>query len=649
MAAERRHALMNAFKRRLPVIFIAAFIAAVFLASTTCAHAQSPGRTQDSAATGPASDSKDTAYPLDTELQTEEKYLLHPEFGPPEIPSNTCAVAHNVDPNTYRIVIGDRFKLNLIRVGHESNTYELTVLPEGKIMLPFIGEIRAQGMLLGEFTDKALAAYRRNFKDLQYSIQLSCLGIYEVMVVGAVKAPGVYLINSLTRLSTVIQKSRGWNPYGSLRNILIENGERSGTYDLMRFFNSADMSQNPFIAPDSIIRVPPIFGKVKVTGEVNAPGWYEIVEGDTVDSLAAYAYGFTGKADRDKTIVKRFIRSTEGKYAYERLDAYTAGPAGGAKRPGALADGDEVIVPSFADTKGGTVQALGAVRNPGTYNAYDGMTVTDLVYEAGGFTGLLAPDKADVFTTDAAGNPIRQTVHLPETPGSAPFTLKPGSRVYIYLSETKQRMVSIEGNVEEPGYYPYTEGLSVYDVINMAGGISYSRKKKQNTPRQAQQQAVDVVNPAGVVNLSGSYILRSSIREGQEEKLIPLRLDKLIFEQDMQQNVPLEPGDRIIIPDASDYVIVSGAVTEPGSYPFIGNLRAIHYASMAGLTSDADMNRITVQRASGELVGNPEALVNPGEVVIIYEKSSRRKERKFVVYSSMVSTLFLILNYINTQ
>lgn len=83
------------------------------------------------------------------------------------------------------------------------------------------------------------------------------------------------------------------------------------------------------------------------------------------------------------------------------------------------------------------------------------------------------------------------------------------------------RLVRIVGEAAQPRSIPFREGMTVLDALIESGGLT--RYASGNRAR----------------------LIR---REGGGERMIPLRLADLLREGDISQDLPLRPGDTVVIP-----------------------------------------------------------------------------------------------------
>jgi len=164
------------------------------------------------------------------------------------------------------------------------------------------------------------------------------------------------------------------------------------------------------------------------------------------------------------------------------------------------------------------VYLLGQVPRPGAYEMQKGWTVAELIAVAGGTAPGAALPHALVLRKDAT-IPVDLQQLLIEGNASANVSLEAGDVVIV--PETKNRVV-VMGGVLKPGPYLFRDGDHVVDALSAAGGP---------TPKA-------VLSDVGVVRL-----------EGQKTAVKPVNLDKFYKSGDAAQNVPLQPGDVVYVPE----------------------------------------------------------------------------------------------------
>jgi protein involved in polysaccharide export with SLBB domain len=176
--------------------------------------------------------------------------------------------------------------------------------------------------------------------------------------------------------------------------------------------------------------------------------------------------------------------------------------------------------------------------------------------------------------------------------------------------------VHISGEIGSPGHYPIIENnTSARQLIDMAGGPKETANMSQavvirpirSLPDRFSVSAehVSTVRP----ERGASIIMASASQDYTIIKLILYNADRII----------LEPGDRIVIPKTDTFVYISGAVKNPGAYPFMQGRDIRYYVTQAGgLSSNADKSNIQVFMTYGDLVQSVETqCVESGGVIVV--------------------------------
>ncbi len=146
-------------------------------------------------------------------------------------------------------------------------------------------------------------------------------------------------------------------------------------------------------------------------------------------------------------------------------------------------------------------------------------------------------------------------------------------QVTVFIKEFVSRRVSVQGAVNRGGLYPMLGQKTLLDMIGEAGGLSDRAGKK-------------------------IYILRPYAPPGEER--IEIDAEKLVYEADPMLNVPLQPGDIIMVPyQRKIRIYVNGAVQQPGVKEFFADeeVTLLQAVTAAGGTTDrANESRVQVIR-----------------------------------------------------
>jgi len=194
-------------------------------------------------------------------------------------------------------------------------------------------------------------------------------------------------------------------------------------------------------------------------------------------------------------------------------------------------------------------------------------------------TTLRVPlDSTYLFERDSAGRYIGPPgVAFPARGTAADVPLEPYDNVLIFRQPDfeLQRTVTITGEVLYPGSYALkAKDDRLADLVERAGGL---------TPR-AYPEGIRFIRPA------------------DNRGRINIDLPKALGDRGSRDNVILQPGDSIRIPEYQPSVRVTGAVNSPGSVLYRRGAKLDYYLSAAGgFMRSAEKKQVSVRFANGEV------------------------------------------------
>jgi polysaccharide export outer membrane protein len=174
------------------------------------------------------------------------------------------------------------------------------------------------------------------------------------------------------------------------------------------------------------------------------------------------------------------------------------------------------------------VAVLGMVLRPGTYEFKEGETVMHAISMAGSFD----PDRArlqDAVLRRKRADGTEETIPLDleklffKGDMSQNYRLQPDD--VIFIPEDVVNRVYVLGKVVRPGLYPWKSSTTVLEAINRAGG-----QQEKGT-------------------LSRVYIIRPNPNAPDKPQRIEVNLLKLIDKGDTSQDIALQPGDTVYVPE----------------------------------------------------------------------------------------------------
>ncbi|MDI6784420.1 MAG: SLBB domain-containing protein, partial [bacterium] len=286
-----------------------------------------------------------------------------------------------------------------------------------------------------------------------------------------------------------------------------------------------------------------------------------------------------------------------------------------------------------------SVRISGLVHQPGEYSLSDGMRVKDLVLNAGGFTKNAYLRHAEVtrrIITQDGMETKKLEVNLEEA-------MRGDQEQNILLQDYDNlvvrpipelefdRYVSVIGEVMFPGTYPVKKGERLSSLLERAGGYTdkaylkgavftrdsarlAQKKRLEDLIRQQEEQllSISALAASGAIekedlaaqqrSLALQQQLLTKLRSVQVEGRIVIKLaaiDKLKWSK---EDIELEKGDDLMIPEIPGVVNVMGEVYNPTSIIFEPNKTVQYYLSrVGGITRDADERQIYIIRADGSV------------------------------------------------
>jgi polysaccharide biosynthesis/export protein len=213
--------------------------------------------------------------------------------------------------------------------------------------------------------------------------------------------------------------------------------------------------------------------QVYVIGDVERPGPYQISGVGTVMDALYRAGG------PSRTGSFREIEVRRGNQVVRRLDLYDYLLRGNSQADTRLEHGDVIFVPPVARR----VRLEGAVRRPALYELVAGDGLRDALRFAGGPEAEAALRRVQI---DRVVSPLEQMPGVERVlldvdvlrlldPGESDVPLRDGDRVQVYsVGDERRHMVTIVGEVRQPGVYAWTAGTTLHDVVGRASGATES-------------------------------------------------------------------------------------------------------------------------------------------------------------------------------
>tara|TARA_B100000674_G_C37926130_1_gene955704 strand:- start:524 stop:2104 length:1581 start_codon:yes stop_codon:yes gene_type:complete len=490
--------------------------------------------------------------------------------------------------------------------GESNIRSNFTLNKDGSIYYQDIGFINLSNknideaeLLLIEKLSNIYSTLKDENNSTNLSIEVGRLKSINVFFTGNIVSPGINLIHPFSDIFSAISQAGGINENGSLRTVqLIRSDKVINTVDFYSFFTEGKNNfSNIKIIDGDIIHIPNIGKRVLINGEINRPGYYELINGESAKNLIEYASGFSPNAS-SSIMVKNIVplenrisddnaRSSKN-VSTENLESIF------------LNNGDELFVNNIGDVSS-TVKISGRVKNPGEYSAINS-SLKDILDLAGGFNDPLfresiRDDSIVVIRKDPSQFYGQEFVFSYDE--SANFKMNPDDQVFVYENSKYSNLFSIlvKGEVNKRGSFQLKDEMTVQDAIDLAEGLS----------------------PLGNINgISVSEVFTSVNDQGEEvREIIPVNDASLDFK--------LTNGSIINVLPIENVINVEGNVYNPGLIVYSGRKSVKKYINLAGGPKPNTLsNRIYVKRANGKikkvsLLRGLGVNVKPGDTIFVPE------------------------------
>lgn len=310
---------------------------------------------------------------------------------PVVIPSNQPAqqiigLESPINPDEYILGPGDGFNVSII--AQNPMQYQIEVNPTGKLAIPGVGELAAEGKTISEAEEAIFQLVRDQFKNSKVVISFNQIRSISCFVTGAVGSPGKYRVHPIDRVDDLLSEGGGMTRFAYPFAIeLIHRDGSKDTLNINKFQQDGELSQNPQLRAGDRIVVPPTDLTKRIvilrTGFSNA-GIYPLKPEETLKHFLDHYGKFASYVEIGDIAVFR-----KGQEYPMLVNIYTEADTF------QLESGDEILLNTV---KGIVIN--GFVNSPGRYPYRPDFTISDYVAYAGGVTQTGALRRVTVVHPD---------------------------------------------------------------------------------------------------------------------------------------------------------------------------------------------------------------------------------------------------------
>jgi protein involved in polysaccharide export with SLBB domain len=516
-----------------------------------------------------------------------------------------------VDAN-YRINPGDR--LVLVLTGDVEQSYTLDVTREGFIVIPQVGQIWVNNLTMGELENVLYSRLGRVYSGVRrgagatthFYITPARLSSNQIYVTGDVLRPGSYRVSSAGTALSALYAARGPSDNGSLRQVLVRRGGAAvDTLDVYDYLLNGNTTHDVRLTNSDLVFVPIHGARVRIVGAVARPATYEMRPNETLADALRFAGGFTATAARRRVQIERIVppaqRAPGGRdrTVTEIIsDEFLTGI--GPSVP--VLAGDVIRVFTVASRVRNRILVTGDVWSPGNQGVTPGMRVSDALRIAGGVKPDVYLGEILITRTLPDSSRIQLRAGLRDTTGAVlndlPLQEDDEIRVFSTSEFRPTWYVAINGAVRKSGQFPYREGMTIRDLVLLAGGLDQSAYLNEaEVARLPQNRTGGVTATTFRVPLDSSYIFA---RAADGKYLGPPGLPA---SSGPNAEVVVQPYDNVLILRQPNWelqrtAVIAGEVRYPGRYSLKTKSEKITdlITRAGGLTQDAYANGVTFYR-----------------------------------------------------
>ena len=482
-------------------------------------------------------------------------------------------------PESYEIGPGDELAISIW--GAAQNEYTSKITREGYLKIERIGPVYLSGLTIAQakykLKDKLSKIYsgiNSNFNKVFFDVTLLNSRSIIVNIAGNVVGPGTYTLSSLANPLNALYAAGGPNENGSYREItVIRGGKEVHSIDLYDYFVKGALKSFSLRDQD-VILIPSYKNRIFLRGEFKTTGVFELKDSESISDLLLYNGGISSKGVKNQVYVEtvdglsKSVRTVEKKNFEEFI----------------LNDGDIVESREVGDEIKNVVSIEGAVMIPGRYELNKNLSVRSLIESAGGFkenalrTRGYIIREVDGFPQEAKTVDLERALNLNQN-----YTLRNNDKLVIASIEelSGSKSVSIIGEINSGGNYPFFKGMTIIDLILMSNGVTEKGSYEDITIYRSTYDKTQL-NPVETINIT--------LNEGYSNLI-------------SDKNIELLENDLVVVRSKlgyqpKEFVLVSGLVKKPGNYALKSNEYSVFdlIKDFDGFLPDAQLNGVKLKR-----------------------------------------------------
>jgi protein involved in polysaccharide export with SLBB domain len=515
-----------------------------------------------------------------------------------------------VDADHYRIGPGD--VLSIQTLSGTATEQFVSITPENSVLVPRIGELSLKNATLAQAKTMIIDMMKQRNPNAIVTVMLrKCRSLY-VSIRGNVRYPGSYAIPASMRVSTVIRlanqppKSPS-QPNAGTNQAMMENAKELTVIEARR----------------SAMR------GGTLTGNDELPSF--VARNITV----LHADGTSTNADLDRALAMSTIKDDP-----------------------TLREGDQIFVPFDQGLNSATAIA-GAVIRPITIAYKKGDKASMLLKLAYGLTDDADPSNIQLKQGDVLTMlTLKEDGTFSEDPELMPGAVIVIGKKQYAVKGAMTGVIEVTGSVQKPGAYTMVQGQTkLKDIIEQAGGftdkaylpLAYIVRKEQQQPA-ANEPRYRAIMGMQYTDLTAEDTTRYLMHTMFRQPTVACDIEKA-YNGSEEDNVLLESGDIIVIPENPKRVYVYGQVNNPGYVTFEPGKSMQWYIDRAGgyaSGAEKELTRIIKGRSHVWIKGDDKkVIVESGDEIYCPPPTYRPPGYEYQYYTFLITAIGGLVGILN--
>ena len=334
-----------------------------------------------------------------------------------------------------------------------------------------------------------------------------------------------------------------------------------------------------------------------------------LLTGEVPQAQFVTAWGMTrlseiieGRYSEHSSVRRIGIISGDGQLRH--YDLYRASREGQVEEDPFVKPGDTVTM----YFRGREVEIRGEVRRPGRYQLLEREGLLDVIERySRGLTNLANSSRIKVEGRGRESSRMFFFDMTSQSRGEIPL-VEDGDRITVPSKLASLPVVIFEGALGIPGEEPAVEGVEI------SPGGEYARISYTFMPGETVYDALSSadIRFSSSADLENAYL----IRDASGERL-PLDLQKLTHSPMADNNVTIEPFDRIVVPSRRYFVSVVGEVDNPGNIGYVPDRMYDYYVGIAGGMPSGTLDENIVILDGNGIRKSPHEEILPEDTIVV--------------------------------